>query len=157
TKLALRPSGSSMIRVSYEAHSAELAKEVIDAFLAAAEEHHAEVYSNRTSLEFLTGMDKQAVAAASAATDALMQFKQEHGIFDLAVERTGLITEVARLETALAANDDDLLGHQSRCDALRKELETENRFEETVTDAPPKDNPECSALQQQLITAMNQQ
>src|SRR5262245_46710008 len=98
TDLTLRASGSSVIRVSCEAHTAELAKAIVDAFLAAAEEHHRQVFSNRTSFEFLTVMEKQSREAAAAATERLLQFKREHGIFDLGAQRTAMIADIDKLE-----------------------------------------------------------
>ena len=157
TRLSLRPSGSSLIRVSYEAHTAELAKEITDAFLAAAEEHHRQVFSNRTSFEFLLDLDQKAVAAAKAATDALLEFKQKNGILDLGVQRTALVGDIAKLETQFAADDEQLQAQEGRCNSLRQLLATETPFEEVVTDAPPKENPEYTALQQQITSLTSQE
>jgi succinoglycan biosynthesis transport protein ExoP len=152
TNLSLRPGGSSLIRVSYEAQTPELAKEVTDAFLAAAEEHHRDVFSNRTSLEFLTTMERQARAAAKETTDALSEFKQQHGIYDLAIQRTAIIGDLEKLEAQAALDDEQLHAIQSRCESLRQMFAKEGPTDEVLTEAPPKDNPEYTALQQQIVT-----
>jgi uncharacterized protein involved in exopolysaccharide biosynthesis/Mrp family chromosome partitioning ATPase len=156
-KLTLRPSGSSMIRVSYDAHTPELAKEIVDAFLAAAEEHHRQVFSNRTSFEFLTVVEKQARDGVQAANAALIEFKQKHGLFDLGVQRTSLIQEVVKLETQLASDEEQLQVQESRCESLRRQLADEQKFEEVVTQAPSVENPECAALREQIFTLRKEQ
>jgi len=155
--LTLRAAGSSVIRVSCEAHTAELAKEIVDAFLAAAEEHHRQVFSNRTSFDFLTVVEKQARAAAEAATDRLLEFKHKHEIFDLGAQRTAIIADIDKLETQLAADEQQLQAYESRCECVRRLLTSEEPLAEVVTDGPPLENPEHAALQEQIFTLRSQE
>src|SRR5262249_22722546 len=62
-----------------------------------------------------------------------------------------------KLDTQLASDEEQLLIHESRCESLRTALANEVPFEEVVTDGPPKENPEHTALQQQLATLRNQE
>jgi uncharacterized protein involved in exopolysaccharide biosynthesis len=156
TDLLLRASGSSVIRVSCEAHTADLAKAIVDAFLVAAEEHHRQVFSNRTSFEFLTVMEKQSREAAETASDRLLEFKRKHGIFDLGAQRTAIIADIDKLETQLAADEQDLQAHESRCEFERRLLASAVSQPEVEADGPPLATTERAALQEQILTLENQ-
>jgi uncharacterized protein involved in exopolysaccharide biosynthesis/Mrp family chromosome partitioning ATPase len=154
--LDLEPTGASLIRVSYKAHTPELAKEITDAFLAAAEEHHRLVFSNRTSLDFLTAVEEKARTAAKTARDALGEFRKEHGIYDFDAQRTSVLGDIAKLEAQLAADDEQLQAQDRRCELLRKELDHEPPTHEAAVDAAPVPNPEYTALQQEMFTLETQ-
>jgi uncharacterized protein involved in exopolysaccharide biosynthesis/Mrp family chromosome partitioning ATPase len=154
--LGLAPVGSSMIRVDYDAHTPALAKEVTDAFLAAAEEHHRQVFSNRTSLDFLTSVEQKARASAAAADAAMLAFKDEHDIFDLAFQRTRLMADLAELQTQQTAGQEALAACERRCEAVRAMLADVPPFEDVPADTPPIPNPEYVALLEQL-TALRAQ
>ncbi|HEX6810693.1 MAG TPA: hypothetical protein VF384_03625 [Planctomycetota bacterium] len=148
--LSLGAAGGSLIHVRYEAHSPQLAKEVTDAFLAAAEEHHRRVFSNRMSLELLSSMSEKAQRAEEAARAALAAFKDEHGIYDLDAQRTSLVTEISKLETQLAADEEELRSLEKRFAELNELLAGEQPVRDVVTEQPPTANPEYTALQDRI-------
>ena len=146
-KTVLEATSSSLIQVQYEANTRELAKTITDAFLAAAEEHHRQVYSNRTSLDFLKKRDADARAATEAAATALAAFNEEHGIFDIEKQRAALLDEIGKLEIRVASDQEDLQAHASRCDSLKAILEHEPAMQTVATETPPTVNPEYTGLQ----------
>lgn len=145
--LTLEAAGSSLIQVQYEAQTRDLAKTITDAFLAAAEEHHRQVYSNRTSLDFLKKLDEEARAAAETAANALAAFNKEHGIFDLESQRGSIIEEMGKLEIRVAGDQQELQAHEGRCRSLRALLEHEPAMQSVETAMPPTVNPEYERLQ----------
>ncbi len=149
--MELAATGSSLIQVQYEANTRELAKTITDAFLAAAEEHHLEVYSNRTSLDFLKKRDAEARAAAETAAGALAAFNKEHGIFALEAQRTALFDEIGKLEIRAANDQEELQAHASRAGSLKAILEREPPMQSVATETPAIVNPEYTSLQTQSL------
>ena len=145
--LKLEAASSSLIQVQYEAQTRELAKTITDAFLAAAEEHHRQVYSNRLSLDLLKKLDTEARAAADTATTALAAFNEEHGIFDLGIQRAAIIEEIGKLELRVANDQEELKTHASLCSSLKALLEHEPEMQSVATETPSTVNPEFTGLQ----------
>jgi receptor protein-tyrosine kinase len=147
--MALEATSSSLIQVQYEAHTRELAKTITDAFLAAAEEHHRQVYSNRTSLDFLKTRDAEARAATDTATNALAAFDKEHGIFDIDSQRAAALDEIGKLEIRVASDQEELQSHASRCGSLEELLEHEPAMQSVTTETAATVNPAYTGLQAQ--------
>ena len=147
--MVLEPTSSALIQVQYEACTRELAKAITDAFMTAAEEHHRQVYSNRTSLDFLKTRDAEARTATDTAQNALAEFNKEHGIFDIDSQRAAALDEIGKLEIRVASDQEALQSHASRCASLEELLEHEPAMQSVATETAATVNPEYTGLQAQ--------
>lgn len=98
---ALRPDAltpSSVIEVSFVAADPVVARDVVNAYLEAAESHHRKVFSSKERLELSRSEEQTARREVDEAVNALEEFNQKNGIYDLAAQRTALVVRINEQE-----------------------------------------------------------
>ena len=102
---AVYPSGvldSSIIKVSFEHPDRHLAAEAVNLLVDRFMDKHVEVFSDTRS-DFLESRLELYEQKLAEAEDALRTFKQEHGVYDLATQKSLLLAQHRELDTELNA------------------------------------------------------
>jgi len=145
--LVIRPeAGSSVLTLAYTAHSAELAREVVRAFVDVAIEHHQHVFATDSSLELLQRQVAEAQAGLSRAENALAQNRIQCNIFDVESRRRLLLEELGKLESKLQDDGVRLDELRSLAQLLGAALEKEPATTEQIVDRAPVDNPAYTTI-----------
>tara|TARA_R110002072_G_scaffold302503_1_gene485968 strand:+ start:13952 stop:16213 length:2262 start_codon:yes stop_codon:yes gene_type:complete len=90
--------GTNVISIAYESHSPELARIVVEASRAAAQEIHREVFNAMTSLGPIDEVMKRDEGLARSAENALREFRAANGIYDFESQRNGLLQYLGQLD-----------------------------------------------------------
>lgn len=115
---------SSIIGVSYGTHSPALAQEVVEAFIAAADEHHRSTFASDTSLQFLEEQVDSALATAMNADQELTGFRISCNVYDIPEQRDNLITVSHALEQEIATDENRLTELNTLIKFIGEELTT---------------------------------
>ncbi len=95
---------SSIMVVRYATHSQVLARDVVEAYLEAAEVHHRDVFASESALSFLEEQIETLSLQTIQADQDLANFRAECSIWDLDSQRDSYLKEMedTRLEIAAA-------------------------------------------------------
>lgn len=115
---------SSIIGISYGTHSPALAQQVVEAFVAAADEHHRETFATDTSLQFLEEQVDSALGTAMNADQELTGFRISCSAYDIPEQRDNLITVSHALETQIATDENRLTELNTLISFIASELTT---------------------------------
>jgi uncharacterized protein involved in exopolysaccharide biosynthesis len=115
---------SNVLTISYTAHDAELAREVVAAFMEAGEKHQRGVHEVGTTLDFIhaelaTSLD----LVADAETD-LSNFRVTCSTFDPSLQQAELLKKVREYEDQIALDEHRLAEARARAASLSKLLPT---------------------------------
>jgi uncharacterized protein involved in exopolysaccharide biosynthesis len=143
--------GSSIITVSYSAHTPRLAANVTSAFLKAAIAHHQEFFRSGTELELIALQAQEAQAELHRVESAQAVFYSECGVYDLTAQSSDVMREHAALEADIVtgtANEGALKAKKAHVDEL---LGKEKANLATTTEQAPLPNPLYTFLLQQKL------
>ncbi len=115
---------SSIIGISYATHSPAMAQEVVEAFIAASDEHHRSTFASDTSLQFLEEQVDSALAAAMDADQELTAFRISCGVYDISEQRDNLITVNHTLEQQISTDENRLTELNTLIEFITEELKT---------------------------------
>ena len=90
--------GTNVISISYESHSPELARTVVEASLAAAIEMHSEVFDTMASLGAIEEELERDEQLARTADKALRDFRVDKGIYDFESQRNVQLLYLGQLD-----------------------------------------------------------
>ncbi|MEX0819613.1 MAG: hypothetical protein WD070_08460 [Pirellulaceae bacterium] len=176
---------SHVVTVVYRARSAERAQEVLTAYTTAAMQQHLDANRNPSSFQFFVQQEALLKDRALAATQAVRDVKNKHGLVSVDNQRKVLGDHVSNLdrellatETSLAATEDNIASLRARLpfamqnpdpgsalsvyaiDTMRNQLYTlELRYRELISRFQPT-HPQVMATKEQLEEAkvvLNQQ
>jgi uncharacterized protein involved in exopolysaccharide biosynthesis len=148
--------GSSVITVSYATHDPALARDVVTAFLAAAEERHRQTYSTSTTLEFVSGRLQESLAQLELAKTEFSEYRASCEVYDYDNQRLQLMTRSQDLEKEAAADASKLAQLKSTSLVLSDLLAKEPP---TIVQMIPRGlvpNPQWSVLSQRLLSLKDQ-
>ena len=141
---------SSVISVSYEAHDPALARETVEAFLAAAEERHREVYSINATLEFVAARQAASMEAVQRAERELNEFRVSNDIYDFDAERGQLLLLLQELEKQIAVDTASLAEMNGRSAILEGLIAEEAAAVKGIPNSAAV-NPRWALCQQRLL------
>ena len=98
---------STVILIEFEHEDPAIAAQVVNLLVDKFKEKHLEIYSDPKP-EFLEAQLKEYKERLNQAFAALKTFKQTHGIFDLAQQKTDLLSQEKEIEIALRDVDIEL-------------------------------------------------
>jgi uncharacterized protein involved in exopolysaccharide biosynthesis len=150
-RLGVEP-GSSVITVSYGAHDPSLAREVVSAFMDAAETHHREAFSTNSTLEFVKTLLQQSEKQEQDSATEFSEYKNSCGVTDYETQRLQFMTEVRNLEQGNGADYLRLEQLKSKEKVVAAQLENvQARIEQTV-ERSSVSNPNWILLSARVLT-----
>jgi uncharacterized protein involved in exopolysaccharide biosynthesis len=111
---------TNVITVEYQAHSPELAREVIDATLSAAIDVHRDVFNASSSLDAVEKALEEAEVAALDAEEKLRDFRKVNGIYDHEVQRSKLLDDLGALRRQVDSLEVDVERKKAEIGDLNK-------------------------------------
>jgi uncharacterized protein involved in exopolysaccharide biosynthesis len=132
---------SSVISVSVDAHSPELARSLADTLVRALLERHQDVFAANESLDFLDSQVKNAAAAAKDADAKLDAFCETNHVFDLPAQSKNLLEEISKLEFENSGDSIRLESLKARDAFVRGLLSQPREVAATGTPEGPKPLP----------------
>jgi uncharacterized protein involved in exopolysaccharide biosynthesis len=142
---------SSVITVSYASHDPALARQVVGAFLTAAEERHREAYSTNTTLAFVNERLQESLSQVQVAETEFTAYRQTCEVFDYDSQRQQLMTLAQDLEKQAADYGSKLAELRSRSTALTALLAAQPATMSQEVERAPVPNPRWTFLQQRLV------
>lgn len=120
--------GTNIINVSFDAHSPEAARNLLDTLLQRYLERHIELHSGQASLEFFEDQTKKLEEELKLREEALKAFQTEHNIGDLDEHLRVLLEQEKELYLAQHVGEFDnspalAAGAKAKVDALAKATE----------------------------------
>lgn len=140
---------SSVFNISYQGQDKYLAKEIVDAYMRAAEEHHRAAFSTRAQLSFLKERLKDAQKKASLIHQKLIGYEKKWEIFDIEFQMNGLLTSMAALQSKMDTAEDLMESLRQRRDHLKRVIEGEDTERAQLLGKIP--NPEIAKLEKELF------
>jgi uncharacterized protein involved in exopolysaccharide biosynthesis len=92
--------GTNIINVTYDSHSADAARDILQALIGAYLERHIELYSGQASPEFFEKQTEELERELNTREERLAAFRSEHGIGDLEGQMNVLLREISELYLA---------------------------------------------------------
>jgi uncharacterized protein involved in exopolysaccharide biosynthesis len=138
--------GSSVLTVTYTAHSPLVAKKVVDGFLNAALAHHQQVFDVDTTLQFLDTKVLNAQVLADLADVELTRYRNECGLYDYETQRSAHLEQIDTLEADLSAQESRLADLRSQHEFFKAALDKEPAELHSSTALAPLPNPEFESL-----------
>ena len=114
---------SSIIGISYGAHTPVLAQEIVATFLEASDEHHRDTFAFDTSVAFLNDQVDEALANSMESDQELTAFRISCSVYDITEQRDNLITVRHSLEQGLVSDENRLTELDTLLTFLQSELE----------------------------------
>jgi uncharacterized protein involved in exopolysaccharide biosynthesis len=137
---------SSVITVAYVAHDSVLAKQVVDAFLDAAENRHRSFYDTSVNLEVATESLKTAEEAMTAAETEFSLYRSVCGFMEYEKERNQLLDDRTKFQQKLQSQKSRLDQCVNTRDTVAQKLAKEPPKIEQEVLQPPATNPRVTAL-----------
>ena len=137
---------SSVVTVSYVAHDSVLAKQVVDAFLDAAEKQHRSFYDSSVNLEVATESLKKAEDAMAAADKEFSDYRGLCGFMEYDKERTQLLDDRTKFEQKIRSQKSRLDQCVNTRNTLAEKLAKEPPTIEQEVLQAPQPNPRVTAL-----------
>lgn len=137
---------SSVLTVSYSAHDSLLAKQVVDAFLDAAEQRHRSFYDTGVNLEIATERLEAARTAKTIADKEFSEYRGLCGFIEYDKERTQLLTDRSELQQQLSESNSRLAECLSSRAMYSDRLATEKPAIEKEVLPQPVPNPQIKEL-----------
>ncbi|MGF1634558.1 MAG: exopolysaccharide transport family protein [Phycisphaerae bacterium] len=120
-ELDVEPS-TAILTVAYKAGEAQLAQDVVSAYLTAFLELRSQVHRNPTAEAFFADQKLAADAALMAVETQLKDLKDATGVASLTEQRAVLLGRIGELETRLATAHADLAGTTASLAQLQKRV-----------------------------------
>lgn len=121
---------SSIISISYESESPELAKDVIDTLLFYYEEKHFKVHQTTGSDEFFLKQVSDSNDTLALLEKELQDFRDETGISSLEEQRQDILSHIADLVGQIGAEEANLAACRAKVQEFQK---TVSNVPETLT------------------------
>jgi len=115
---------SNVLRISYTAHDPDLAREVVAAFMVAAEKHQRGVHEVGTTLDFIHAELATSLDRVTDAETDLSNFRVTCSTFDPSLQQAELMKKVREYEDQIALDEHRLAEARARAASLSKLLPT---------------------------------
>lgn len=144
--------GSSVITIGYGAHEPELAREVVSAFMEAAETHHREAFSTNSTLDFVRNRFSESEKAEQETSTEFSEYRTNCGVTDYETQRVAFMTEVNELEKAQATDAQKLETLKSKERVVAEQISNVKPMIPQSIERSPLQNPVWVSLQTRVQT-----
>jgi uncharacterized protein involved in exopolysaccharide biosynthesis len=156
-ELTLNPEpGTSVITIAFAAHDPALARDVVGAFLKAAEARHRQAFSSNATLEFLAERLDDSLNDVRKKETEFSEYKLSCQVFDYDNQRTQLMTQSQDLDKTAAENNATLAKLKGSLETAQALLAEQPEMVKELVDRPLVPNPEWQAMRTRIFTLQDQ-
>ena len=143
--------GSSVVSVTYSAHTPQLAADVTNAYLKAAIDHHRDFFRGGQELELIEARLSEARDALNRVESAIGAFHNECGVYDIEGQSSAVVAELASLQAMVTEEHAKELGMRALKAFLDQSVANEPAKLATTTEQSRLVNPQHSFLMQEKM------
>lgn len=121
---------STVLTISFESHSAELAQEVVSEIVSEYQKLHAKVYRAQGSNQFLTDQTAEAKKLLADSERAFEDFKTRTNMISVEEQRKVLVDRIANLKN-------QLIDVEASRKSIKTEIDSINKMKETISKSEP--------------------
>jgi uncharacterized protein involved in exopolysaccharide biosynthesis len=148
--------GSSVITIGYGAHEPTLAREVVSAFMDAAEAHHRNTFSTNPALDFVKSRFQESQKDEQETSTAFSEYRTNCGVTDYETQRVAFMTEANEIEKAKAADAQKLETLKSRARVVADQIADVKPMIPQTIERSPLQNPDWVSLKTRVQTLQDQ-
>ncbi len=154
-RLVVEP-GSSVLTIIYSAHEPELAREVVGAFIEAAEKQHRESFSSNSTFELFKNRYAESEKSEQDAATAFSEYRANCGVTDYETQRLASLTSVSDLEKARDTDDLELKSLKSKLKVVSDQIVDVPKMIPQQIERSPLANPDWTLLSARVLTLGDQ-
>jgi chromosome segregation ATPase len=145
-----------VITIGYGASEPALAREVVSAFLDAAETYHQTTFSTNKALEFVKSRFQESQKDEQDTSTAFSEYRSNCGVTDYETQRVAVMAEVNELEKAKATDAQKLETLRSKKRVVAEQIDgVKPMIPQTIATAPLQ-NPDWTALKTRVNALQDQ-
>jgi len=122
---------SSVINISYQARTPELAKEILETTLNVYMDKHIEMHTSAVSLQFLKEETDKLKKELARSESELRSFQDEIDIVSLPEQQTFLLQRIENQQTAIQETEADISGTLAEIEKMRPNIDMRDKMRES--------------------------
>jgi uncharacterized protein involved in exopolysaccharide biosynthesis len=154
-RLVVEP-GSSVLTIVYPAHDPTLARDVVAAFIEAAEKHHRESFSSNSTFELFKNRYAESEKAEQDSATAFSEYRANCGVTDYETQRVASLTAVRDAEKAKVDDELKLETLKSKAKVVGEQIADVKPMIPQQIERSPLANPNWTLLSNRVLTIGDQ-
>jgi uncharacterized protein involved in exopolysaccharide biosynthesis len=154
-RLVVEP-GSSVLTIVYSAHEPTLARDVVAAFIEAAEKQHRESFSSNSTFELFKNRYAESEKAEQDSATEFSDYRANCGVTDYETQRLASLNAVRELDASKDTDDLQLKSLKSKLKVVSAQIADVKPMIPQQIERSPLANPDWALLSTRVLTLQDQ-